>query len=36
MFVLVGFIGGLGQWLIFLALSTYVIDFLGKKNKGFA
>jgi MFS family permease len=31
-----GFIGGLGQGLIFPALSTYIIDFLGRKNKGLA
>jgi len=36
MFVLAGFIGGFGQGLIFPALSTYVIDMLGKDNKGFA
>ncbi len=36
MFVLVGFIAGLGQGLIFPALSTYVIDILGKQNKGLA
>jgi MFS family permease len=36
LFVLVGFIGGFGQGLIFPALSTYVIDILGKENKGFA
>jgi MFS family permease len=35
-FILVGFIGGLGQGLIFPALSTYVIDILGKENKGLA
>jgi MFS family permease len=35
-FVLAGFIGGFGQGLIFPALSTYVIDILGKENKGFA
>jgi len=35
-FVLNGFISGLGQGLIFPALSTYVIDFLGQGNKGFA
>jgi MFS family permease len=31
-----GFIGGLGQGLIFPALSTYIIDFLGRENKGLA
>ncbi len=36
MFVLTGFIGGFGQGLIFPALSTYIIDMLGKENKGFA
>jgi MFS family permease len=36
LFVLAGFIGGFGQGLIFPALSTYVIDILGQKNKGFA
>ena len=36
LFVLAGFIGGFGQGLIFPALSTYVIDILGKENKGFA
>ncbi len=35
-FILVGFIGGFGQGLIFPALSTYVIDFIGRENKGFA
>lgn len=34
--VLAGFIGGFGQGLIFPALSTYVIDVLGRENKGFA
>lgn len=33
---LTGFIGGLGQGLIFPALSTYLIDFLGRENKGLA
>jgi len=33
---LTGFIGGFGQGLIFPALSTYLIDFLGHKNKGLA
>jgi len=36
MFVLTGFIGGFGQGLIFPALSTYIIDIVGKENKGFA
>lgn len=31
---LAGFIGGVGQGLIFPALSTYLIDFLGHQNKG--
>ncbi len=31
-----GFIGGLGQGMIFPALSTYLIDFLGRENKGLA
>ena len=35
-FVVTGFIAGLGQGLIFPALSTYLIDFLGSKNKGLA
>jgi MFS family permease len=35
-FVLAGFIGGFGQGLIFPALSTYVIDILGRENKGLA
>jgi MFS family permease len=35
-FVLSGFFAGLGQGLIFPALSTYVIDFLGRENKGLA
>ena len=35
-FVLSGFVAGLGQGLIFPALSTYVIDFLGRENKGLA
>lgn len=34
--ILTGFIGGLGQGLIFPALSTYIIDFLGRGNKGLA
>jgi MFS family permease len=36
MLILAGFIGGFGQGLIFPALSTYVIDTLGRENKGFA
>jgi MFS family permease len=36
MFLLAGFIGGFGQGLIFPALSTYIIDVLGRKNKGLA
>ncbi len=35
-FVGSGFIAGLGQGLIFPALSTYIIDFLGPGNKGLA
>jgi len=35
-FLAAGFIAGLGQGLIFPALSTYVIDFLGRENKGLA
>ena len=31
-----GFVGGLGQGLIFPALSTYIIDFLGRENRGLA
>jgi MFS family permease len=34
--LLAGFLGGLGQGLIFPALSTYIIDFLGRENKGLA
>lgn len=34
--IVTGFIGGLGQGLIFPALSTYIIDFLGRENKGLA
>lgn len=33
---LTGFVGGFGQGLIFPALSTYLIDFMGRKNKGLA
>ncbi len=36
MFLLAGFIGGFGQGLIFPALSTYIIDVLGRENKGLA
>ncbi|GAF71424.1 unnamed protein product, partial [marine sediment metagenome] len=36
LFVLTGFIGGFGQGLIFPALSTYIIDILGRENKGLA
>jgi len=35
-FLLNGFLAGLGQGLIFPALSTYIIDFLGRENKGLA
>jgi MFS family permease len=35
-FVLSGFVAGFGQGLIFPALSTYIIDFLGRGNKGLA
>ena len=35
-FLATGFIAGLGQGLIFPALSTYVIDFFGRENKGLA
>ncbi len=34
--ILTGLIGGLGQGLIFPALSTYIIDFLGRSRKGLA
>ncbi len=34
--ILTGFVGGLGQGLIFPALSTYIIDYLGRENKGLA
>jgi MFS family permease len=34
--VATGFVGGLGQGLIFPALSTYIIDTLGRENKGLA
>jgi MFS family permease len=36
MLILTGFIGGIGQGLIFPALSTYIIDFMGRGNKGLA
>jgi MFS family permease len=36
MFLVSGFVGGLGQGLIFPALSTYLIDVLGRENKGLA
>jgi MFS family permease len=36
MFLLAGFVGGFGQGLIFPALSTYIIDVLGRENKGLA
>jgi MFS family permease len=36
MFLVSGFVGGLGQGLIFPALSTYMIDVLGRENKGLA
>jgi MFS family permease len=35
-FVMCGFVAGLGQGFIFPALSTYVIDFIGRENKGLA
>ncbi|HSW38778.1 MAG TPA: MFS transporter, partial [Acidobacteriota bacterium] len=35
-FILSGFVSGLAQGLIFPSLSTYVIDFLGRENKGLA
>jgi MFS family permease len=35
-FVMCGFVAGLGQGFMFPALSTYVIDFLGRGNKGLA
>ncbi len=35
-FLLGGFVAGLGQGLIFPALSTYLIDFFGRENKGLA
>jgi MFS family permease len=36
LFVITGFIGGIGQGLIFPALSTYIIDVFGRQNKGLA
>jgi MFS family permease len=36
MLIVTGFIGGLGQGLIFPALSTYIVDFMGRQNKGLA
>ncbi len=36
LFVLTGLIGGFGQGLIFPALSTYIIDIIGRENKGLA
>jgi MFS family permease len=36
MFLVSGFVGGFGQGLIFPALSTYIIDVLGRENKGLA
>jgi len=36
MIIITGLIGGFGQGLLFPALSTYIIDFLGHENKGFA
>jgi MFS family permease len=35
-FVMSGFVAGFGQGLIFPALSTYLIDFMGRGNKGLA
>lgn len=35
-FLISGFVAGFGQGLIFPALSTYVIDFMGRENKGLA
>ena len=34
--IVTGFIGGIGQGLIYPALSTYIIDFMGRENKGMA
>ena len=36
MFILTGIIGGFGQGLIFPAVSTYIIDILGRENKALA
>jgi len=36
LFVVSGFLGGFGQGLIFPALSAYIIDTLGRENKGLA
>ncbi len=36
LFLVSAFLGGLGQGFIFPALSTYIIDFLGRDNKAFA
>jgi MFS family permease len=36
MFIIAGIIGGFGQGLIFPALTTYIIDSLGRENKGLA
>lgn len=36
LFLAAGFVGGLGQGLIFPALSTYIIDFLGRGRKALA
>jgi MFS family permease len=36
LFLVTGFVGGLGQGLIFPALSTYIIDFLGRGRKALA
>jgi MFS family permease len=35
-FIACGFVAGLGQGFMFPALSTYVIDFMGRENKGLA
>jgi len=35
-FVISGFVAGFGQGLLFPALSAYLIDFLGRSNKGLA
>jgi MFS family permease len=35
-FIISGFVAGLGQGLMFPALSTYLIDFFGRANKSFA